>query len=419
MMNMSKCLICSTDLVPFMSFGKMPLANGFLKPEQFREEFFFELKVGFCPPCMMIQLMEKVNPGKLYHHNYAFFSSTSEHMAEHFKRFATSVMENYLKRSNPFVVEIGSNDGILLQHFSREGIRHLGVEPSANVAQAASQKGVQTICDFFNEDLAHKIVNRYGKADAILGANVIAHIPYPNSVAKGVQILLNPGGVFVFEAPYQSYMLERAYYDQIYDEHVFYFSVTSLSRLCERNGLELVDILSQDVHGGSMRYVIARRGEQVVSNRVYDYQTHEKDIGLHLTETYEQFRYRAERSREDLMTLLRDLKKRSKRVVGYGATAKSTTVINFCGISPDLIEFICDTTLFKQGKFSPGAHIPIRPHEAFRENYPDYAVLFSWNHAQEIIAKEQEFVRSGGRWILYIPQVQVVEDPVFLKSSVV
>ena len=404
---MKNCLICKTPIEPFLSFGKMPIANGFLTPEQYPEEYFFELKTAFCPRCKMVQLVDLVDERKMFHENYAFFSSTSVRMAEHFQRFAQGVMSEYLGASDPFVVEIGSNDGIMLQNFSRAGVRHLGIEPSANVAEVARGKGIRTISEFFNEDLASRIVAEHGQADAFLGANVMCHIPYLHSVAAGIKILLKPRGVLMFEDPYLGDIVQKTSYDQIYDEHAFYFSVASISHLFGEHGLEVIDVQPQNVHGGSMRYVIAHKGARPVLAAVNTQRAKEDVLGLHRPETYDGLRRNVERSRDELMSLLRDLKRQGKRVVGYGATSKSATVTNYCGITPDLVEFISDTTPIKQGKFSPGAHIPVRPYRAFQERYPDYALLFAWNHAEEIMANEQKFRDAGGKWIIYVPKVQV------------
>ncbi|TRZ93417.1 MAG: class I SAM-dependent methyltransferase [Rhodocyclaceae bacterium] len=404
---MKPCLICKTPIEPFMSFGKMPIANGFLTPEQYPEEHFFELVTAFCPHCKMVQLTELVDERKMFHENYAFFSSTSVRMAEHFQRFAEGVMKDYLDPADPFVVEIGSNDGIMLQNFARASVRHLGIEPSANVAEVARGKGICTISEFFNEDFARRIVAEHGQADAFLGANVMCHIPYLHSVAAGIRILLKPRGVLMFEDPYLGDIVQKTSFDQIYDEHAFYFSVASVSHLFGEHGLEVIDVQPQNVHGGSMRYVIAHKGARPVSASVALQRAKEETLGLNRPETYDQLRRNIERLRDELMALLRDLKRQGKRVVGYGATSKSTTVTNYCGITPDLVEFISDTTPIKQGKFSPGAHIPVRPYSAFEEHYPDYALLFAWNHAEEIMAKEQKFRDAGGQWINYVPKVQV------------
>jgi len=405
---MSKCLISGAETETFLSFGKMPIANGFLEPSEFEKEHFFELKVGYCPESKMVQLTELVERERMFHENYAFFSSTSRRMAEHFARFAEFVRTKYLATaSDPFVVEIGSNDGIMLQNFAKQSIRHLGIEPSANVAKVALDKGIRTISEFFDEALAQRIVAEHGQADAFMGANVMCHIPYMHSVMAGIRLLLKPTGVLVFEDPYLGDIIQKTSYDQIYDEHAFYFSVASVEYLVQRHGLELIDVVGQPVHGDSMRYVIAHRGAYPVSENVVRQRHFEQELGLERAETYRQFASNVARSKEELMTLLQDLKRQGKRVAAYGATSKSTTVTNYCGITPDLVEYISDTTPIKQGKFSPGAHIPVVSHEAFAKRYPDLALLFAWNHAEEIMANEQAYRAQGGKFILYVPKVHL------------
>jgi methylation protein EvaC len=405
---MPACLICGENVRPIMSFGRMPIANGFLTPDQFAEEYFFTLGAGFCPSCTMVQLTELVPREKMFHEEYAFFSSSSVRMAAHFERFARDVMETRLAEQDPFVVEIGSNDGIMLRHFANAGIRHLGIEPSANVARLARERGVQTLCAFFDRALAEKIVREHGRANVLLGANVMCHIPYLHSVAEGITTLLKPGGLLIFEDPYMGDILERTSYDQIYDEHAFYFSVSSIGHLFGMHGMEVIGVQPQEVHGGSMRYILARAGMRPVSESVVRQREKEEGLGLRSPETYERFKENVERSRDNLMALLREVRRQGKRVVGYAATSKSTTVINYCGITPALVEYISDTTPIKQGKHSPGAHIPIRPYEEFTARYPDYALLFGWNHAEEIMAKEQAFRTRGGKWIVYVPEVRIV-----------
>jgi methylation protein EvaC len=352
--------------------------------------------------------MEIVDQEKMFHENYAFFSSTSMRMGEHFRDFAGSVRGTHLNAKDPFVVEIGSNDGIMLQHFAMAGIRHLGIEPSSNVAQVARAKGIRTVSEFFDESLAQKIVAEHGQTDAFIGANVMCHIPYLHSVAAGIKILLKPSGVLVFEDPYLGDIIEKTSYDQIYDEHAFYFSVNSVSNLFGRHGLEVVDVQHQNVHGGSMRYTIAHAGAKRPSDSVAAQLRKEESIGLTRAETYNKFRRNVEKSRDELMKLLRDIRALGKRVVGYAATSKSTTVTNYCGITPDLVEFISDTTPIKQGKFSPGMHIPVRPYGEFKSRYPEYALLFGWNHGEEIMVKEQQFKAGGGKWIVYVPHVEIL-----------
>ena len=406
---MSRCLICQTEMTPFMSFGQMPIANGFLTPDAFEQEYFFDLQVGFCHHCSMVQLTELVEPEKLFHDHYAYFSSMSVQMAQHFAQFAQMVRERYLSVTDPLVVEIGSNDGILLRHFAKAGIRHIGVEPSANVAEAGRAHGVNAIVRFFDEETAEELYNSHGPADVLLGANVICHLPNIHSVMRGVQMLLKDEGVFIFEEPYLGDIVQKNAYDQIYDEHVFYFSLHSLQNLFRQYEMEIIDAMPQPVHGGSMRYVVARQGMWPIQPNVSEHLARETALGLMHASTYEQFKQRVYRSREELHALLSELRRNGKRVVGYGATSKSTTVTNFCGIGPELVEYISDTTTGKHGKYSPGVHIPVVPYEHFCQDDNDYALLFAWNHGDEIIAKEQVFQKQGGRFIVYVPSVDVLD----------
>jgi methylation protein EvaC len=406
---MRKCLICETAIEPFLSFGRMPIANGFLTPAQFADEYFFELAVAHCPRCSMVQLTELVDRERMFHENYAFFSSTSSWMQRHFASFADFVSRNWIADADPFVAEIGSNDGIMLRHFAERGIRHLGIEPSANVAEVARGHGVTTTTEFFDEALARRILEENGPADAFLGANVMCHIPYMHSVVAGIRLLLKPKGVLIFEDPFLGDIVERTSYDQIYDEHAFYFSLGSLSHLFRMHGMEVIDALPQEVHGGSMRWVVAKEGAHPVRDSVRALAEREAALGLAEGACYDRFRLNVERSRDELVTLLRRVRGEQKRVVGYAATSKSTTVTNYCGIGPELVEFISDTTPIKQGKYSPGTHIPVRSHEEFAARHPDYALLFGWNHRREIVEKERAFRDAGGKWIVYVPRVEVVE----------
>jgi methylation protein EvaC len=403
------CRVCGTPIEAFMSFGRMPIANGFLTPAETKNEYFFELAPAFCEACGMLQLTEQPDPGKMFHDQYAFYSSTSRHMQAHFDRFAVSVMQGVLNgRPDPFVVEIGSNDGIMLGNFQKAGMRHLGVEPSGNVADVARGRGIATISEFFGPKLADKIVGEHGHADVMLAANVMCHIPDLPGIAAGAKRLLKPDGVLMFEDPYLGDMIAKTSYDQIYDEHVFIFSAQSVQNAFAPHGLELIDVIPQPTHGGSMRYVLSPIGSRPRLPNVDAQLARERAQELDKPETYVRFRKNCENSRAQLMQTLNGLRAQGKRVVGYGATSKSTTVTNYCGITPEHVEFISDTTPIKQGKLSPGAHIPVRPYSEFAGRYPDYALLFAWNHAAEIYEKEKDFNVSGGRWIVYVPEVKVL-----------
>ena len=402
------CRVCNSKIEPFMSFGQQPIANGFLTEDQIKKEYFFEMEVASCNNCGMFQLIEQPTAEKMFHENYAFFSSQSIYMQTHFKNFAEFVISKYFKgRKDPFVVELGSNDGIMLRNFKNTGYRHLGIEPSENVAEVARLDGVESLSEFFDLELAKSIVQKQGHADAVLSANVMCHIPNINSVAAGIAYLLKPDGVLIFEDPYLGSMIEKTSYDQIYDEHVFIFSATSVSWAFGQHGLELIDVMPQVTHGGSMRYILAPKGSHPISSNVSEIFAKEKAIGLDNPETYTNFKKNCETSRSELLALLEKLRKEGKRVVGYGATSKSTTVNNYCGIGPEHMEFVSDTTPIKQNKLTPGSHIPVKPYEEFSKNYPDYALLYAWNHSEEIFAKEEEFRKKGGKWIYFVPKVEV------------
>ena len=404
---MSKCLICESEYQPFVDFGDMPIANAFATKKELEDEYTFPMRVGFCESCNMVQLVEQPDREKMFHENYAFFSSTSNYMKEHFKRFANSVSELQVLDENSFVVEIGSNDGIMLQNFLAGGISCLGVEPSENVAKIAMQKGIEVVLEFFDRPLAEKISKTYQKADAILSANVMCHIPYMHSIYDGVRALLKESGVFIFEDPYLGEIIEKTSFDQIYDEHVFLFSVLSINKLANMHDLELINVEPQITHGGSMRYTIAHKGVKTVSKNVATLIEQEVELGLDNKQSYLGFTDSVNKIRDDLIELLTKLKKEGKKVVAYGATSKSTTVTNYFGISPKLIECIYDTTPIKQNKLSPGAHIPVLPYDQFRKSNPDYVLLFAWNHATEIMKKEKDYMGSDRHWITYIPEVKV------------
>jgi methylation protein EvaC len=344
----------------------------------------------------------------MFHDAYPYHSSGSALMRRHFEETSRGFLRTYLRGPDPFVVEIGCNDGVMLKTLSNEGVRHLGVEPAGGVAKLAEECGVRTRVDFFEESVAAEIVAADGPADLIYAANTICHIPYLGSIFRGVDALMASDGVFVFEDPYLGDILDLNSFDQIYDEHFFFFTARSVQAAAARFGFELVDVERLPVHGGEVRYTIARPGCRKPTVAVDELIATERIRDMSTPAAFDEFAANVKRIREDLVLLLRRLRAEGKSVIGYGATAKSATVTNYCGIGPDLISFVCDTTPAKHGKLMPGSHIPVRSPEVLADSYPDYAVLFAWNHAEEIMAKERAFHDAGGRWILYVPEVHLL-----------
>jgi methylation protein EvaC len=405
---MRECRICGGTVSEFFDFGRQPISDAFLEPGYDGEEFFFRLAVGFCGSCTMVQLLEEVPRDRMFHQEYPYRSSGSTLIAEHFERVAERLRKTELTGDDPFVVEIGSNDGVMLKSMAESGTRHLGVDPSGGAANAAREAGVRVRTAFFEESTAKEVRAAESAADVIFSANTLSHIAYIDSIFRGVDALLADDGVFVFEERYLADIIARSTFDQIYDEHFYLFSVRAVRNMAERFGFELVDAEHLPVHGGAVRYTVARPGKRALSPAIAELLALEDDAKLTDPATFSDFGLQVRDIRDDLMALLKTLRADGKTVVGYGATAKSATAINYCGITEELVPFVCDSTPAKQGKLMPGSHIPVRPPAAFAEPYPDYALLFAWNHAEEIMAKEREFREAGGKWILYVPDVHIV-----------
>ncbi|MFE7135980.1 methyltransferase domain-containing protein [Streptomyces sp. NPDC057638] len=408
MQETSVCRICDGVVTEFIDFGKQPLSDRFASPSDSSPEPFFRLAVGSCSSCTMVQLLEEMPRESMFHEDYPYHSSGSSWMREHFTATAQRFIDTELTGPDPFIVELGCNDGVMLSTIARAGIRHLGVEPSGGVADVAATHGVRVRKDFFEESTAAGILTDDGQADVIFAANTLCHIPYMASVLRGVATLLAPNGVFVFEDPYFGDIVRKTSFDQIYDEHFYFFTARSVQEMAARYGLELVDVERLPVHGGEVRYTLARAGARQPTAAVAELLAEEEATRLTERETLEGFARTVLKIRDDLVALLRELKAAGKTVAGYGATAKSATVLNFCGIDSELISYVSDTTPAKQGRVTPGSHIPVVPPSVFADGYPDYAVLFAWNHKEEILAKEEAFQRSGGRWIGYVPEVHVI-----------
>jgi len=393
-----KCKITNKKVNPFMSFGKMPIANGFLNKDKFNKEFFYEMEVGFAEDLSLFQLNEHPKPKMMFNENYPFFTGSSQQMKLHFKEYAKWI-KKYSKNKIKNIVEIGSNDGTFLKNFNSSDFNVLGFEPSGNVADRAIKNGINTVTEFFNKNTIIRQKKFVNNTDIICAANAICHVPDLNNLIQSVDSMLNSNGIFVFEEPYLGSMFEKVSYDQIYDEHIFIFSATSVNKIFSLFNMELIDAFPQVTHGGSMRYIIARKGKYKASINVFKILENEKLRNLDNISSCEEFKKNCELSKKKTRENLEKFKTNNYKIAGYAATSKSTTILNYCNINNKIIDYICDTTPEKIGKFSPGTHIPIVDMNYFEKFTPDVAYLFAWNHKDEILKKEKNY---KGKWFSHV-----------------
>ena len=396
-----QCKVSGKKILPFMSFGQMPMANGFLDKKDFKKEFFYNLEVGFSEDNFLFQVNDHPKSPTIFNNKYPFYTSKSNYMINHFKNYFSWIKKNYLK-TNSKIIEIGSNDGTFLKNFKNYGVVHKGFEPSKNVADYSKKMGLDVINDFFNFKNASDLKKFKYKSDVICAANVISHIPNLNDLMKAVDFLLSKNGVFIFEEPYLGSMLKKISYDQIYDAHIFMFSLISVRKIFKKNGFDLIDAIPQMTHGGSMRYVIAREKMKPIKSIVKKIVNKEISMKMNEISSYLKFKKKCELSKENFKNKLLSLKSSGKIICGYAAAAKSSTVLNYCKIGNEVIDFIADSTKEKIGKFSPGMHIPIVSIDYFRRNQPNVAVIFSWNHKKEILEKEKKYSKKVSKWITHV-----------------
>lgn len=383
-----------------MSFGQMPIANNFIEKENFGDEFFYEMKVGFNDEYSLFKLLEHPKPEQMFNSKYPFLTSSSKYMVEHFKKFYEFILNNYIENENEKIIEIGCNDGSMLNNFSSKH-NCLGFEPSTNIAKIAQDKKLNVIANFFSCNYleAKSYINN---TKIIYAANVICHIPDLNQLITDIDKLLNKKGLFIFEEPYLGSMVSKTSYDQIYDEHVYIFSVSSVKKIFNKFGFELINVLPQTTHGGSMRYIVARKGEYQIEKNVELNEQIEINQKIVSHDGLLNFKNKCNESKAKIIDMLNRFKEKGKLVSGYAATSKSTTILNFCQIRDDLINCIYDTTPDKIGKYSPGVHIPIVDYKEFQKKYPDVVYLFAWNHKNEIFNKEKKFIENGGEWFSHV-----------------
>lgn len=406
----TSCRACGeTTLRPFLSLGRQPLANAFLRtPSEFAAERFFPLEVYFCDTCSLVQLVDVVDPEVLFGH-YLYVTGTSETIARHNDAYAQAVVAELELTDRDLVVEVASNDGSLLACFAARGVQTLGVEPARNIAEIARQRGVNTISRFFNGQIGAELRREYGAARVVIGNNVLAHVDDTRDFLRGARALVEQGadagaaaaGCVIVEVPYADDMLRRVEYDTIYHEHLCYFNVTALARVGDAVGMGVVRVDRVPVHGGSIRVWFAPA--QPHASEVLAMMAAERESGLTSFAAWQAFGRRAAENRQALRLLLEQLRGDGRRAAGYGAPAKGNTLLNYCGVDTSLLPFTVDRNALKVGSMTPGTHIPVLPVDAVLERQPDYLLILAWNFTDEIVRQQAEYRARGGRFIVPIP----------------
>ena len=407
---MMKCRFCdNTNVNLFLELGETPLANAFLTEDEVNtiKEPKFPLDVYFCEDCGLVQIDPVVPPQDIFK-DYIYFSSTSDTVHKHAQYLAQSFKERFQLHDNSFIVEIASNDGCVLNYFKNVNMNILGVEPAENIAKVAVDSGIETYIDFFNEETARKIKDKYGNADVILARHVFAHVPKIHSFMRGLKLLLSKNGVIAIEAPYLVDFVEKVEFDTIYHEHLSYLSLRPMSKLFKKYGMEIFDVEHFDIHGGSLIYYISNEGAHEVSPKVGQYTDNEIQKGFDDIGIYYDFADKISQIKTKLLYLLNQLKHDGNSIAAYGAPAKGNTLLNYCNISIDLIDYIVDKSKYKQDLYTPGTHIPVYSPERLLEDMPDYTLLLAWNFADEILEQQKLYREKGGKFIIPIPDIKVV-----------
>lgn len=404
------CRLCgSKQLEKILDLGRTPPANSFLKKSQLKnKEDFFPLVVNFCVNCSQLQLSHVVNPEILFRH-YVWVSSTSRVTVAHFEEYAHSVYNALKLKKGDLVVEMGSNDGVLLKPFKALGTRVLGVDPARNVARRATNAGIPTLPHFFNVKIAKRIARQYGKAKIITANNVFAHINDLREIVNAVKKLLDHDGAFIIEAPYNIDLLEKNLFDIVYHEHLSYLAIAPLQKFFASHGMEIFDVVKRDVHGGSVRiFVKMADAKPKINTSVQKFIDIERKKKLFDINTYRRFAKNIAKNKLELVKLLKKFKQEKKSIAAYGAPAKSTTLLHYFNIGPDTIDFIADDSPFKQGLFTPGTHIPIVAPKEIYSKKPDYLLLLAWNFADSIMNIHKKYKQTGGKFIIPVPKPEVM-----------
>jgi 2-polyprenyl-3-methyl-5-hydroxy-6-metoxy-1,4-benzoquinol methylase len=406
------CRFCGTPLsVTFVDLGMSPLCESFLDPSQINQmEPFYPLHVYVCSECFLVQLEEYVCPENIFS-EYAYFSSFSDSWLRHAETYTGHMVQRLGLHSGSLVIEIASNDGYLLQYFVEKHIPSLGIEPAANVAAVAQGKGVETLVQFFNTETARELASSGRRPDLLLGNNVLAQVPDLNDFVEGMKILLKPGGVITMEFPHLLRLMQENQFDTIYHEHFSYFSFLVVEKIFAAHGLTLFDVEELPTHGGSLR-IYARRMEDLskaVSPRVLAMRAREENAELNQLSRYSSFEESVKETKRKLLEFLILARREGKKVAGYGAPGKGNTLLNYCGIRTDFLDYTVDRSNYKQGKFLPGTHIPIYPPERIRETRPDFVLILPWNLKDEIMQQLSYIREWGGQFVLPIPEVRVCQ----------
>jgi SAM-dependent methyltransferase len=409
-MTPAACRFCGAPIeTVFADLGMSPLANSYLPPERANAmEPFYPLRALVCEQCLLVQLQQFESPEAIFS-DYAYFSSYSTTWLEHSRRYVDAMVERWGLGASSHVVEIASNDGYLLQYFVERGVPVLGVEPAANVAAAAVERGVPTLVEFFGVATAEHLAAER-KADLLLGNNVLAHVPDLNDFVAGMKVVLADDGVITMEFPHLLRLIEDNQYDTIYHEHFSYFSFLTARRVFAAHGLRLFDVEELETHGGSLRIYGAHEDDATKpdTDRARELLAREEAAGLHDLATYRGYAQRVTDDKRAVLSLLIDLKRQGRSIVGYGAPAKGNTLLNYCGIGTDFLDYTVDLNPHKQGHLLPGSHVPIRPVEALRETRPDVVVILPWNLRAEIM-EQHAYVREwGGRFAARAPELQLL-----------
>lgn len=401
------CRSCGyQELQNFLSLGCTPLANALLTEDQLHKpEETYPLELVFCSRCTLVQLAESISPEKLFR-EYVYCSSFSETMLQHAAAVASALIGSQHLGAQSRVVEVASNDGYLLQYYQRAGVPVLGIEPATNIARVAEQRGIPTVCEFFDEALAERLVADGFKANVIHANNVLAHVPDLNGFVRGLRRLLQDDGVVVVEVPYVYEMITHCEFDTVYHEHLSYFSLTALNELFTRNELTIHRVEQLAIHGGTLRLYAGHAAEQDQS--VTELLSAEKRRGLEHFHFYKGFAERVSWLRDELLSLLHGLKARGHSIAAYGASAKGATLLNYCRLGREVLDYVVDRSTVKQGLYTPGSHLKIHAPEKLLEDVPDYVLLLTWNFADEIYEQQGEYRKQGGHFIVPVPAVRVV-----------